>query len=376
MIPTSPRRPRPHTSRYRAHLRTGSFASVSLLLLLTACSPSADAPGQGDPAAVVAALPDLDARRGVTLPADQRLETIAFGSCNRTDLPQPLWAPINATTPELWIWLGDNIYGDSRDASVLRSKYQTQLVAPGYQELLAQSAVLGTWDDHDFGSNNGGREFTAKAASQTELLDFLGEPADSPRRQREGVYTSWTQGPEGARVKVILLDARYHRDERGSDGAMLGEAQWSWLAEELASSDAQINLIVSGVQVLHLDHSYEGWHEYPSERTRLLDLIGSSGAGGVILLSGDRHISEIARLPAGSVPYPVYEVTSSGMTHSWDDNPGETNRFRVGDLYTELGFGTIAVDWEGETLSLQLRDPENAVAEERVVPFAEIGVTR
>lgn len=362
---------RSHASRFPrlSPARPGAHRLAPLLLipLLSVCAESA----QEGPARASGDVP-LEARRGVALPDTAALETIAFGSCNRTDLPQPLWEPILESAPQLWIWLGDNIYGDSEDTSVLREKYRRQLSVPGYQALLAEAAVVGTWDDHDFGVNNGGQEYPARRGSQAELMDFLGEPEGSARRAREGVYASYTWGPPGRRVKVILLDARYHRAPRGSDGPVLGEAQWAWLGDELRGSDAQVHLIASGVQILHEDHAYEKWANFPTERARLLELIADTGVRGVVLLSGDRHISEIARMPAGVVAYPLWEVTSSGMTHSWADNPGEPNRYRVGALYTDLGFGNIEIDWDAGTLALQLRDPENRVAEEAVVALSEL----
>jgi alkaline phosphatase D len=341
------------------------------LALFAACGGASDDAPMAGPE-TLQLDPPLEVRRGVDLPEGVALERIAFGSCSRTTLPQPLWSPIASANPQVWIWLGDNVYGDSEDVSVLAEKYDAQLSVPGYVDLLGRAAVVGTWDDHDYGANNAGREYPSRAQSQQALLDFLGEPEDSPRRAREGVYAAYTWGPPGRRVKVVLLDARYHRDARGSDGAVLGEAQWAWLEQELSSSDAQVHLIASGVQVLHEDHEYERWSEFPTERVRLFELIARTGVPGVVLLSGDRHISEIARLPAGVVDYPLWEVTSSGMTHSWSDNPGEPNRHRVGGLYTGLGFGTIDVDWERGTLALQLRDPQNTVVQEQVVALAEL----
>lgn len=307
---------------------------------------------------------DLAARRGVPVPEDTPLTRIAFGSCNRTTLPQPLWSPIVAFDPQLWIWLGDNVYGDTEDMDEMRAEYEAQLAMPGYRQLLERAEIVGTWDDHDYGANNAGREFPARAASQREALDFLGVPADSPRRRHEGLYGSHTWGPEGRRVKLILLDTRYFRDARGSDGTILGASQWAWLEHELRTSDARVHLIAGGIQFLHLEHRFEKWADLPEERDRLLRLIADTGVPGAVLLSGDRHISEIAVLPPGPVAYPVHEVTSSGMTHSYADNPGEPNRFRVGGLYTALGFGTIVLDWDTGTMALQLRTPGNAVAEE------------
>lgn len=310
---------------------------------------------------------DLASRRGAPIPAGTALTRIAFGSCNRTTLPQPLWEPIVAYDPELWIWLGDNVYGDTDDPQAMRAEYEAQLANAGYRRLLGTAEIAGTWDDHDYGANNAGRELAAKGAMQREALDFLGVAPDSPRRRHPGLYGSHTWGPDGQRVKLILLDSRYFRDERGSDGTILGEAQWRWLEKELQTSDAQVHLIANGIQVLHEEHRFEKWANFPSERARLMRLIADTGVPGVVLLSGDRHISEIAVFPPGPVGYPLYEVTSSGMTHSYDDNPGEPNRYRVGELYTQLGFGTITLDWDAGSMALQLRTPENAVAEEATV---------
>jgi alkaline phosphatase D len=311
-------------------------------------------------------------RRGTPVPAGTALTRIAFGSCNRTTLPQPLWTPIVSYDPQLWIWLGDNVYGDTENPAQMRALYRAQLDKAGYRELLATAEIAGTWDDHDFGANNAGREFPARRAMQREALDFLGVPPDSPRRTRPGLYGSRTWGPEGRRVKLVLLDSRYFRAARGSNGTILGEAQWAWLDSELRESDAQVHLIANGIQILHEEHRFEKWADFPVERERLLRLIAETGVPGTVLLSGDRHISEIAVLPPGPVGYPLYEVTSSGMTHSYEDNPGEPNRYRVGELYTRLGFGTITLDWEAGTMALQLRTPENAVAEQVTLRLEEL----
>jgi alkaline phosphatase D len=44
--------------------------------------------------------------------------TVAFGSCNRENLPNPLWPVILEQDPDIWIWGGDNIYGDTEDMDV------------------------------------------------------------------------------------------------------------------------------------------------------------------------------------------------------------------------------------------------------------------
>lgn len=310
---------------------------------------------------------------GAVAAPDAPLARIAFGSCSDEDMAQPLWDPIRAADPGLWVWLGDIIYADTENMDLMWAKYRMQLDHPAYAGLRRTVPVVGVWDDHDYGVNNGGREYPKKAESQQLLLDFLGVPASSPRRQREGAYAAHTFGPEGRRVKVILLDVRYHRSRPGPGGTLLGAEQWRWLESQLRESDAQLHLIGSGIQVLPVDHRYERWEAFPAERERLLRLIAESRAPGVVLLSGDRHIAEIMKIEDPRIGYPLYEVTSSGMTHAWEE-ASEPNRFRTDGLMTELNFGLIEIDWEGSpaTVSLQVRDRRNHVRLEETISLAEL----
>ncbi len=360
----------------RAALRHGILtggAAWLMLALLPGCSSPPWTVADGPGALLGELTPErLAARAGAARDPALPLERIAFGSCSRTDLPQPMWAPIADARPDLWVWLGDNVYADTDDMHVMRRRYEEALSNPGYASLLRSMPVMGTWDDHDFGKNNAGAGYSQREASQKEMLDFLGEPRDSPRRARAGVYTSASYGEAPHKTKLILLDARYHREDPGPGSTILGEAQWRWLERELTHSDAQIHLIGGGIQFLAVDHRFEKWADFAEERARLLELIGRSGAPGVLLLSGDRHMSEIMRVEDPALAYPLWEVTSSGLTHSWSRNPGEPNRHRVGGLVTVLSFGLIAIDWETQALQIELRDESGAAVESRTIPLAEL----
>ena len=139
------------------------------------------------------------------------LKRIAFGSCAEVDKPQPVWDPVLARKNDLFIFLGDNIYGDTRDMSVLSAKYAKFAAIPGVARLRATTPVVAMWDDHDFGENDAGGDYPMKEQSREVFLDFWQEPADSPRRKRDGVYASYVFGPPGQRVQVILPDLRYNR---------------------------------------------------------------------------------------------------------------------------------------------------------------------
>jgi alkaline phosphatase D len=297
------------------------------------------------------------------------LTRIAAGSCNRQDLPQPLWDSILKFQPQLWIWLGDNIYGDTDDMTVLAEKWNAQKKNPGYRKLRNVCSVEGIWDDHDYGRNDAGSDFERKKDSQLLILDFLDEPADSPRRRQSGIYASRIFGPEGRRVCLILLDVRTHRDKPQTDGDILGEAQWAWLEKTLRGSTAQIHLICSGSQILPTEHRHEKWSDYPESRGRLLKLIASTQSNGTILLSGDRHFGEVSRLEDVWRGQTLYELTTSGLTHSYKIFRGEMNQLRVGEPFAELNFGTLLIDWNRRSIEIAIRDARGNATRTVHMPF-------
>ena len=294
--------------------------------------------------------------------ASEPVERIAFGSCNMHDREQPMWQVIQRLEPDVWIWTGDIVYGDTEDMALLRSKYEAQKAQPDYARLASRCDVIGIYDDHDYGVNNGGKEYPRRAESQQLLLDFLDVAPDSPRRVRAGAYGSHLYGSGDQQVLILLLDARYHRDPPGDDADVLGAEQWAWLEEQLTTTQARLNIIASGIQVLSAEHKYEKWANFPRARKRLLNLVHTSGARGVVFLSGDRHLAEISRLDSPGHP-PLYDVTSSGLTHSWTTFPGEPNRLRVGSVFHQLNFGLLVIDWRTEpaVVDLQILDVRGAV---------------
>ncbi len=276
--------------------------------------------------------------------------TIAFGSCNKSDMPQPLWPQIQNDNPDIWIWLGDNIYGDTNDMGVLASKYERQNKHESYASLKAKTEIIGIWDDHDYGINDGGKGYQQKKESQQLMLDFLDEPKQSVRRNQEGIYTTYNKKWGKLHVKFILLDTRYHRDtiyksENGyipnENGTILGDTQWQWLTKTLKESKADMNIIASSIQVIPSEHKYEKWANFPKERKRLFELIVTSQAKGVLLLSGDRHIAEVSKLHLKGMNYPLYEITSSGLTHTWKKPGEENNATRVSPLLINENYGLL-----------------------------------
>lgn len=308
----------------------------------------------------------------VTTKSTGPLTRIAFGSCAMQQLDQPIWDTLLSFKPDLYLSLGDAIYGDwdgkqvvpatvaslKRDWAVLANK-------PGFRRLRQEIPTMATWDNHDYGSHSGGVEFPLKEESKQIFLDFWGEPQNSERRQRPGIYTANIFGPPGKRVQVILLDTRSFKEPGLKDtrsradkkalniagkyrpnpdptASLLGQIQWAWLAQQLRKP-AEIRLIASSTQIVADEKWHDEWSNFPLERQRLFSLIKQTRADGVILLSGNMHFAEISELK--EFPYPLVDFTSSGLTHVNKAYASMVNSRRIAGPYSEINFGLVEIDW-------------------------------
>lgn len=290
--------------------------------------------------------------------------TIAFGSCNQHwQESQPIWKQIIKNEPDLWIWLGDIIYADTDDMSEMQSDYITQQSHKDYKQLTATTDVIGIWDDHDYGTNDGGKNYVQKDKSRDLLFDFLDVPTDSPDRKHDGAYQTYTYTNNDLITKVILLDVRYFRDDIGSEGTILGEAQWSWLASNLEKSEADIHIIGGGIQFLPEDHRFEKWANFPKERQRLIDIIDRHNVSNPILLSGDRHLAEMSLIQLNDTSKPLLEITSSGLTHSYRKFKSEVNQHRIGQVVPTKNFGILNIEKKNGkvTFIAEIRDDMNQI---------------
>ena len=326
------------------------------------------------------------------------LTRIAFGSCADEEKPQPIWDAVMAYRPELFLFTGDNVYGDVRNGrdvpdedllDSLQESYTQASKLPGLMRVRTEVPSLATWDDHDYGKNDAGADFAGRREAQRLFLQFWNVPLSDPRHSRDGVYHAQTFGPEGQRVQVILLDTRFFRsplkptDQRNAPGrerylpdedpskTMLGEAQWSWLADQLWEP-ADLRLIVSSIQVVAEGHGWERWGNFPRERQRFYNLIRETAAGGVLLLSGDRHIGGLYR-EATMAPYPLIEITSSGINQVFAGNR-EAGPNRLGAVYGAANFGTVDMDWWERTVTLSLRSENGEPVRRQLVRLDELRV--
>jgi alkaline phosphatase D len=293
-------------------------------------------------------------------------QTIAFGSCHKVkdSNSDTILTSIANSLPDAFVWLGDVVYGKDGKPKHLRKRFRQLKAKESYQALLQATKVFGTWDDHDYGLNNAGRNYKHKAQSRKDFLHFLSIPKDNPVYQHLGVYQSYDLG-KNKQTKLILLDNRYLKTPYKPkpyndpyppdyDGTILGEEQWVWLENELKNSSAKVHLFASGVQFLSPNHPFEKWQNYPNEAKRFVALLKKYNLKNPIFLTGDRHMSELSQKDIGYTM--LYDATSSGMTEALTNNLNEENPYRVGNSIGVNSYGVLNIDWEKRNINFSFLD--------------------
>lgn len=129
-----------------------------------------------------------------------------------------------------------------------------------------RAPILGAWDDHDFGANNGDARNPAKAEVKEIYLDMLGEPRNSARRgSADGLQAEYRwlfrggekEGDEEEEaIQLLLTDGRWHREpmpcsrrdrwcravladfaRRSPDAPLSSNADAAWCSDFLVTGD-------------------------------------------------------------------------------------------------------------------------------------------
>ena len=293
---------------------------------------------------------------------------IGFGSCLHQDNPQPIWEQVKKQKPNLFIMLGDNVYGDTYgNIDNLNNAYQKQKLV--LEKFKLNFPFLVIWDDHDFGNNDGGNEYIFKNSSKQLFLKFWKIPEDDIRHQRDGLYFEKILYFKHGTVQILILDTRYFRssllknqkvDKNGMGHylpnydlkkTMLGKIQWKWLIKAL-EREADVRIIGTSIQLLAEGHGWERWGNFPHQRKKLLKLLAKTSKNKVIVISGDRHLGGIYKLISRNGAT-IYEITSSSMNMP-SRIQHENGPLRIGDIYTRENFGIIRIDLKKKRIKIEL----------------------
>ena len=281
---------------------------------------------------------------------------IGLGSCLDQDYPQPIWQSIKKEDLNYFIFLGDNVYGDTRYGSLRKMKSAYDKQKKVLPDFLNDISIFSIWDDHDFGINDGGADYRFKRRAQELYLDFWEITKDDDRSNREGIYFSKNEIFFDKKFKFIFLDTRFFRSKlKGKksnyieniepDATILGNAQWTWLENQL-KSDFDFLFVFSSIQIIAKDHRFEKWSNFPNERAKLFELLEQFN-DKTILFSGDRHRAGIYRKNG------IIEVTSSSM-----NKPGssfsETDSYLIGKTYPQENYGVLEI--LENTIHIKIKD--------------------
>ena len=310
----------------------------------------------------------------------QPLEHVVFGSCLDTH-DHPMLDRTLSLPRDVFVFMGDNVYADKGGIPMMQEKYALLKKSRFFQGI-QDKPILATWDDHDFGLNDGGSECAIKKEAQVEFWNWLDEPLDSPRRKQEGVYHAQSFGPAGRRVQMVLLDTRYFRTALNKvaknkallggayvattdpSASMLGTEQWRWL-ESVLGEPADLRIIVSSIQFAPELHGGECWANMPQEQLRLLRLLKGHRA---LVLSGDRHWCEFSRNG-------LFDFTSSSMTQKHPRGTPTPNKYRLlPKTYHLPNVGHLRIDWAAAVVTAKIIGEDGETKIEHTVPFAELQV--
>lgn len=307
---------------------------------------------------------------------DPNVYSIGFGSCLTQERSMPIFNTIKDENYDLFLMIGDNVYGDSEreDLLELREAYDKQ--RQNFDNLNLNFPFEAIWDDHDYGLNDAGKEYAYKEDAKELFLDFWNIPMDDVRRSRDGLYFEWIQTIDGITVQMLFLDTRFFRDallptdERGAPGkerylphtdtslTMLGVDQWNWLEEKM-NIQVDHRIIVSSIQFLAMGHGWEAWKTLPHERQKLIDIIDQSSSDNVLILSGDRHRAGLYQLTTNSNKN-IIEMTSSSLNLSFA-NDEEAGPLRVGPTFVQENYGEILLNKTSNSLIVNLKDNQGKI---------------
>jgi alkaline phosphatase D len=316
---------------------------------------------------------------------------IAFGSCVDQNLDQPVRDKILEQKPDLMIMMGDNVYATKESDKNLIDQYKKLAKVPNYKKARETIPFMATWDDHDYGLNDGGADFIGKEESRKAFWFHWPYVKDSTLLNQPGIFYSKVMGGtkegRGRRaqvtpsVHVIMLDTRWNRSplkiasvetitdqkqdpsnpppvrksympEEDPKATILGDEQWDWLEDQLRET-ADLKILVSSIQVIADMDQKEKWGNFPKEKQKLYDLIARTKPKNLVILSGDRHFASLAKTEIRGWGT-LWDVTSSSLNKPKDVQTQDTTF--VNGIYNKENFGTMTLDWTRRMALIELKD--------------------
>ncbi len=320
-----------------------------------------------------------------TLPADgepTRFKIAYGGGAGYNPELERMWDTIAAQQPDALFLLGDNVYIDLAEEprGLHRYTYYRRQSRPEFQRLVSATPVYAIWDDHDCGIDDVWMgPFRDRPSWKPAMLRVFQENWVNPGYGNEQAPGCWFAKSVGD-IDFFFLDNRYYRTNPfGEHPTMLGPVQKKWLLDELKKSSATFKVIVSSVPWApgSKPGSHDTWDGFAEEREEIFSFFETQRINGVLLLSADRHRSDLRKIdrPNG---YALYDMMSSKLTnkHTHECIPGALFCYNAGCSFGVLTIETAkaeptatyeVVDIEGKTVHSQtLQQSELSFAPEAI----------
>jgi alkaline phosphatase D len=312
----------------------------------------------------------------ITAPKEEEKKTfrVALGSCfHKIGLHNPnLVREIRKREPHVMMILGDSAVDDrNNEINMHRADYQLRDVSSAWSQLVSNTPVYASWDDHDYFDNdlNGvPKKFTNADRDAVRAVWHQNWNNPPAKDDRKGIYFNTRVGP----VEIIMLDTRSCRNNqrRNQYGSYLGEPQMAWLKKTLKSSTAPFKIISSGTMWSdYVSNGKDSWGTWDREaREEVFDWIESEKIGGVLLVSGDRHGARAFTVPRPSgFKFHEFETATlggvSGPAGLVKDCPDQLYGYDGMDF---VAFGEFTFDLAREepNMTFRLIDQSGGIREE------------
>lgn len=308
----------------------------------------------------------------------QAQTSIAIIGCHDQHKPAPVLRYFAESKPDYTIWVGDNVYADTKDDPAhIQRQLEVLSDKDGFRELKAASEFMVTWDDHDYGLNNANKHYKFKEESLDIHRKFWDLEDDVPS-DRDGIYHARIETlPNGRKIQFIMVDIRFHKERPGPGSDILGQRQWTWLEEQL-KQEADLRFLVSGTQVLlNRPSRWEAWTKHGKSRKRLMSLIRATEAKGLVFITGDQHYNEVLKSKR-ALDYDTYEIMAAGINKT--ERPGWAGKRVAGPDITVHSAPFMQINWNdsdgiGPHIEFSVTDVEKMeVTLEYRILLSEIGV--
>jgi alkaline phosphatase D len=277
---------------------------------------------------------------------DSTKMSVAFGGgAGFVPENERIWDTIRKKQALAFLWMGDNVYINMPENlnGVHYYTYYRRQSQPEFRKLVSSLSNYAIWDDHDAATDDTWLgPYKNKPSWKLPLLENFKQNWINPYYGTEewpATYFNFDIGD----VEFFMLDGRFYRTNPFMENpTMLGPAQKSWLLESLKNSTATFKVIASPVpwSFESKTDSKDTWNGFHNERDEIFDFIADNEIDGVVLLSADRHRSDIWEIKRDE-GYSLYEFTSSRLTNQHFHEIMPTSLFGYNE---KQSFGLLSFD--------------------------------